>query len=161
MRQYLIPVLVFTLSACATSRNAIPPAKTTFPQYSFEALQGLAVRLTVLDQRPEQDDSDLLVSRIQESLRAALKANSVTVDPGGEQELEVRITQLRSDFELGNWRGCTRMTARLRRQDMDERIEADRCVTRSNMFGYRSANEALAQSFHDALAQLLSEIDAL
>jgi len=101
------------------------------------------------------------MSRVRASLSAALTANGVGVEPSSEQELEVRITQLRSDFELGNWQGCTRMTARLRQQGEDRRFEADRCVTKSNMFGYKSASEALTLSFHDALAQLLSELDAL
>lgn len=166
MRQYL-PLLLLcfvvaaALSACATSRSSIPPAVTDFPSYQFEALSGSGVRLSVLDQRSERSDSDLLVSRMRESLTTALTSSGVSVTETAGLELEVRITQLRSDFELGNWQGCTRMSARLQSGETDERVEADRCVTRSNMYGYRSANEALAASFRDALAQLLSELDAL
>ena len=167
MHKHLIVPLLFclgiivTLSACATSRSTVPPAVTSFPSYRFEVLRGTDVSLTVLDQRSERDESALLVSRVTESLTTALSSNGIQIDPGAESELEVRITRLRSDFELGNWKGCTSMNAVLRRQDGDERVEADRCVTRSNMLGYRSANEALATSFIDALSELLSAIDAL
>ena len=166
MRQHL-PSLILgfavaaALSACATSRSSVPPAVTDFPPYQFEALRSSGVSLTVLDQRSERADSDLLVSRVRESLSAALSSSGVSVSETAETELEVRITQLRSDFELGNWQGCTRMSARLRSGGTDEQVEADRCVTRSNMHGYRSANEALVASFRDATAQLLSELDAL
>lgn len=153
--------LALVLTACASSRSSAPSVQTSFPSYQFRALQGSPVKLTVLDQRAERTDSEALVSRLQESLNNAFRSNGVAVATSAPQELDVRVTQYRSDFELGNWNGCTRLLGQLRQGAGSRQVEADRCVKRSNMYGYRSASEALSGSFRDALAELLSQLDSL
>lgn len=158
----LICICTFSMFAgCASSQSRAPRAVTDFPNYEFYVLRAADVRLTILDQRSNRRDSERLVARLNESLMRALGDNGVVLESAGPTELVVRVTQLRADIRSGNWRGCTRFVATYRDEGRAEQVEAESCVERFNLWGRRTANKVLRDSFEDALAQLLANLDAL
>jgi len=155
-------VLVATLavSGCASSRASLPDFPEAGSAYSFQGLKP-GLRVEALDQRTE-DAGDGTAEALGRGVAGVLARSGVPVSPDAPLLLEIRLTQYRSDFSLGNWRGCTGLVATLRGlRDEPVRIPVDRCVTRANTFGFRSAGEASQASFNDAVAALLTELDLL
>jgi hypothetical protein len=157
--------------ACATSRSTTPRKVADLPRFQLARLKGQEVRVVVLDHRAEAVNSQEWVSRVVADLSAALtnaQAKVLAGDGGSGDKpfplgvvLEARILHLRSDFELGQWKGCAKLAVELRMGDQAEPIavEADRCVTKSNLWGYATASKVLSQAYQDAVAELLSSLD--
>jgi hypothetical protein len=161
----ITPVLLLVLGAlvtgCATSRSTPPGARAALPQFEFHALKGHTVRLTVLDHRAEASDSGEWVSSIRSDLTSALTRAGVTVSPSGDLNLEARLLEARSDFERSQWKGCAKIAAEVDGSSVSPKATAtaEKCVTKSNLWGYATAHRVLTQAYEDALSELLSNLD--
>lgn len=160
MRRVIGVLGVIIMAGCATGRSTPP----TFPEvpaaYAFEGLKRGA-KVSVMDQRSE-GGGDGTADELRRGVESVLLRSGVILSPGAPLLIEVRLTQYRSDFSMGNWRGCTSMVAAVRGLgDEPLRIPVERCVTRANTGGYGSANAASQASFNDAVSALLSELDLL
>jgi hypothetical protein len=73
----------------------------------------------------------------------------------------VRVTYLQADFELGNWVGCTRMSWDLTAGDAPaaDPVSVERCVRKSNMWGYQTANDVVDDSYAAAMADFLTKLE--
>ncbi len=149
--------------ACSTTRYTVPSAFTLQPpKLEYPALRGRSVQIVVLDHRGDRQDSDALVKAVHDSIAQALIGAGVPNVKASDTKLEARITAYRADFEFAAWNGCVRLIATL---DAPPRpraeVAVERCVKRSNLWGYRSGDEAVQQAYSDALSELLSRIDQL
>ncbi|HUR81015.1 MAG TPA: hypothetical protein VM733_09625 [Thermoanaerobaculia bacterium] len=147
---------IFALLAvsCTTSRATAPEVSSPLPQYSFSALKSTPVTVRVLDHRADPQESSQWTSRVKTDVERSLRAAGVTVGDG--EVLEIRIHNLRADFELGNWNGCAKLNAAIGHDS----ATAERCVKKGNLWGYKTADNVMNMAYRDALAELLSRLDA-
>jgi hypothetical protein len=130
------------------------------PKLAFNGLAGVPVKVRVLDHRADPAKSAEWVARVQSDVEAALRAAAVSVGGSPDNVFEIRINMARADFELGNWNGCAKLTADLTRSGERRSATAERCVKKGNLWGYKTADNVTIMAYQDALAELLSNIDA-
>ena len=161
-RKTVVALLVLgLLPGCASSRSTPPTTSAPLPQFDLLALQGHTVALTILDHRAEALNSQEWLARLQSDVSSVLVRAGVTIASSGEYHIELRLLQARSDFELGQWKGCAKLAAEITRFGGLPVVNAtaDRCVTKSNLWGHATASRVLEQAYADALSELLSSLD--
>ncbi len=140
----------------------MPNAPASLADYEFSRLRGHAIALKILDHRADASDRAEWTSRLKADLTSALSRATVRVDPSASTTLDVWLLSARADFELAQWKGCTRLSAELSALPTVAgtiKVSSDRCVTKENLFGYATANRVLMQAYQNALAELLSNLD--
>jgi hypothetical protein len=155
--------LCLLLASCAQTVASVPSPINSTP-HDFGRLKGTVTAVTVLDRRAKQDDSNELVSRVHDDIANALEREGVRVGEGGgdpDARVTVRIHEIAANFELGNWKGCTRVsyTFRKREGEESEDVPLEHCVKKSNMFGVGTAHDVLDEAYGEAMAELLSKLE--
>ncbi|MCI0572262.1 MAG: YajG family lipoprotein [Myxococcaceae bacterium] len=151
------------LMGCETTRYAVSRSGPSLPRFAFSGLQSSApFRVEVVDHRSERQESEALTESVTTLMSQALTSAGVALAPDGTARLEVRVQRYRADFELGQWKGCSKLMAIIERPGTSPLTVTpqEKCVTRSNLWGYRSGDEALEAAFYDTVAELLSTMDA-
>ena len=162
-RSFTISIVAGAAIACSTVRYTTPPPGAFQPpRLEYSVLRGRSVQLTVLDHRGDRQESDSLVKVTRDGVAQALSQAGVRIAQTSDTKLDVRITAYRADFEMAEWNGCVRLNATL---DAPPRprseVPVERCVKKSNLWGYRGGDDALQQAYSDALSELLSRVDQL
>ena len=156
-RFLLLLALGALLSACAQTRQFTPSAVTT--RYQLHDLPANIVEVQVNDLRPEQSVGDAL----SQVLKAQL-VTSLSPDPAPSTTTHCRLTvdvvEHRAFFTFGNWNASTRFRARLFEASgkVLGQWEATGSASRSNMFGYATAEAVSQDSYNIAVADLLSSL---
>jgi hypothetical protein len=160
-RMLMVILLIASLSGCATSRSAPPTTQALLPRFELSALKGHTVDLTVLDHRAEATDTEQWIARLRADVGAARLRAGTTLAPSGEYHIELCLLQARSDFEFAQWKGCARIAADVTGPGVVPPVAAvaDKCVTKSNLWGSSTAGRVLQQAYNDALSELLSSLD--
>lgn len=155
-------VVLAVLSAVAstkTSRTAShssSPTRVDMGQVSFPKLRDVPVRVQVSDEREERTNSDAVRANVADLWREALQKDGVAVRDDSENVLHIRVRQYGSTFAGTDWTGCARFTLHASGASLsEEELSAHKCVTKHNAFGYRTADEALAQAYRDAITELI------
>lgn len=162
-RFFVIAAVVGLGVACSTTRYSAPPSGAfQAATLAYPILKGRSIQLAVLDHRGDRQESESLVQATRDSVAQSLTQAGVQIANASEAKFEIRIVAYRADFELAQWNGCVRFVAvlDLTPQGRSE-VPVERCVKRSNLWGYRSGDEAVQQAYSDALAELLSRVDQL
>jgi hypothetical protein len=159
-RAVVLTALVVGAAACATSRSVAPEDLAELPAYSFAALRGVPVQVRVVDHRAGGEESEEWVSRVSADVSEALVRSGLAVDPSAPVVLEVRLNLLRSDFENRQWKGCSKLTVELLGLGSRHQTVGEYCATKSNLWGATTADDVMALSYRDALAEALSNLDS-
>jgi hypothetical protein len=144
-------------SGCAQTRQFTPSAAPA--RYQLHGLPTNIVEVQVNDLRPEQSAGDALSQVLKAQLVTALSP-----DPAPAATTHCRLTvdviEHRAFFTLGNWNASTRFRARLFEASGKTlgQWEATGSASRSNMFGYATAEAVSQDSYNIAVADLLSSL---
>jgi hypothetical protein len=144
-------------SGCAQTRQFTPSAAPA--RYQLHGLPTNIVEVQVNDLRPEQSAGDALSQVLKAQLVTALSP-----DPAPAATTHCRLTvdviEHRTFFTLGNWNASTRFRARLFEASGKTlgQWEATGSASRSNMFGYATAEAVSQDSYNIAVADLLSSL---
>jgi hypothetical protein len=162
-RTFIIAAVVGLAMACSTTRYSAPPRGAFQPaRLEYPILKDRSVQVAVLDHRGDRQESEALVKATHDSVAQSLTQAGIRLANASETRFEIRIMAYRADFELAQWNGCVRLIAALERApEGRSEVPVERCVKRSNLWGYRSGDEAVQQAYSDALAELLSRVDQL
>lgn len=152
--------LAIAAAGCSTSRSSVPAPTSDLPHFSFARLAGSPVTVRVLDHRSDPAQSTEWISRVASDVRDALRNAGVPVSDAAPNILEIRVNTLRSDFELGNWNGCAKLTGDLQMSGARLPITAERCVKKGNLWGYKTADNVMSMAYRDSLADFLSSLDS-
>jgi hypothetical protein len=153
-------LIALTVLGCATSRSNAPADATVLPRFEFSTLRGADLQLRVLDHRADPSETQAWAQRVTTDISGSLAEAGATLGRSGPTVLEVRIHHLRSDFENRQWKGCAKLAATLSRSAGKIEAVGERCVTKSNLLGGASADNAMKLAYQDALAELLSSLDS-
>jgi hypothetical protein len=152
----IAPLLL--LAACTTIST--PPPAAELPSFSFAALRGSSVEITVVDKREGRRDAGW-EERIRGDVAKAFATAGVAVSTGAQNHFEIRIDRAESDIghRQREWNACVQLAGQVSGASTAE-AAGDACVTQHNARGVFTAKDALHQAYDDALARLLSALDA-
>lgn len=148
--------LSLVLVGC-TSMETVPKAPA-LPHFAFASLRGAETMVVVLDQRSGKRDAGWK-ARVETDVKMALKRAGAIVAPESATRFEVRILHARSDSGGGQWEGCVELTGRVTGTKPAD-ASAKACVEKGNLMGVGTANNVLRLAYEDAMAKLLSSLDA-
>ncbi len=154
--------LLLVLTACATITT--PPKPAEIPAFSFAALQGKTVALTVIDQRKPGERDAGWEELVRSDVTNALTRAGVTVSGAAATHMEIGIVRAQADQggRRGHvWNGCVQLTGQLTGAFTTDAV-GDACVTQPNegpAWGIFDAKETLHLAYEDALSRVLSGLD--
>ena len=155
------PLVIIFLSAFsfACSSSPTPPPAPELPSsLAFSSLRGQSVSIAVSDQRGGDRDAEW-EQRLDSDLRTALQNAGVQVSADATPRIELSVLRGRTDIEGRNWKACVELSGRVVGSQTVEAV-GDACAVRRNYWGKASAKKTLRVAYQDALAQVLSALNA-
>ena len=159
MTYLTLGLAVFCLTACTQVLHYVPDEPIT--GVTLNGWPRNRVVLDVLDFRADdREGSEKLLTALRRSVDGAL--SPAVVSDGAPYRLRLGVVEHRSFFTAGNWNARTRLRATL--VDPAGKIvktyNAIGADSRSNLWGYGSAEDAGHDAFRQAVSDLLSQLDA-
>jgi hypothetical protein len=149
--------LGLVLAGCAQTPHftpAVAPVNIQLP-----GLPANVVDVQVKDLRPERPGSDTLSQVLKAQIVTSLSADPAPL-ASPRCRLMIDVIEHRAFFTIGNWNASTRLRARL--VEAGGKVlgqwEATGSASRSNMFGYATANAVSQDSYNIAVSDLLSSL---
>lgn len=152
--------LVFQMAGCAQTMQFRPdPVATNF---QFTGLPADAVKVEILDLRPQGENLDGLPEVIKLQIGPAL-SKSPSINRSGTYILRMDIIEHRAFFTLGNWNASTRLRANLLdfKGNTVGKWDSIGNAHRSNMWGYATAQAVSQDAYNIAIADMMSTLSSI
>jgi len=152
----LVGLFGFLLTSCAQTRTAnVEPL--SFASDLLPSLDGRTVAVLLVDTRGGARGEDPSESIFESLQRANPTAHWIRVQSGADADLVIKISVFESTFSLGNWTGTVEFNVEQPRLG-NNRFPVQRSVTLSNLWGYKSADDALRQAYKQAMSELIAKL---